>query len=126
MEGKRTYKQQRGDWGEGVAASFLVLKGFCIEAQNYFAREGEIDIVVSKHEENESILGFVEVKTRKYRDGSGMRSVGSTKLQKMMRAARRYCYENNIEIDVTIMAFYYVGVCGDEAHYTIDFYTITW
>ncbi len=55
-----TQKQAIGQWGEEIAARYLESKGYTIFARNFHTRRGEIDIVAG----NESILIFIEVKTR--------------------------------------------------------------
>ena len=53
-------KIKTGNYGENLAAEYLIKKGFEIIARNYRYRRCEIDIIARK--ENWTI--FVEVKTR--------------------------------------------------------------
>ena len=53
-------RQAIGKWGEELATRYLKRKGYTILARNIHTLHGEIDIVASK----ESLLVFVEVKTR--------------------------------------------------------------
>lgn len=50
-----------GAWGEAVAAAYLQKKHFKIEANRYYCRFGEIDLIAK----NKDYLIFVEVKLRK-------------------------------------------------------------
>jgi len=58
------HTQKIGKWGEGIAAAYLQGKGYLILDRNVYSQAGEIDIVASREEDGESILIFVEVKTR--------------------------------------------------------------
>ncbi|MCJ7716685.1 MAG: YraN family protein [Anaerolineales bacterium] len=57
-------KQKIGKWGEGLAAAFLVKKGYLILDQNLYTSYGEIDIIALQVIDSEKYLVFVEVKTR--------------------------------------------------------------
>lgn len=54
-------RQELGKWGEELAATFLLSKGFAILSKNYRTPDGEIDLIAKKGDE----LIFVEVKTRR-------------------------------------------------------------
>jgi len=54
-----------GRWGEGVAADYLVERGYQILARNVYSVHGEIDLVARQGGTDENRLIFVEVKTRK-------------------------------------------------------------
>jgi len=49
-----------GQWGEALAADYLIEKGYQVLYQNFRTPYGEIDIVVQK----DNVTVFVEVKTR--------------------------------------------------------------
>lgn len=55
-------KIEIGKFGEGCAADFLRSQDYCIIAQNYRCRFGEIDLIGVDYSNRE--LAFVEVKTR--------------------------------------------------------------
>ena len=57
-------KQKIGKWGEGLAAAYLVEKGYLILDQNVYTSYGEIDIIALQVIDSEKYLVFVEVKTR--------------------------------------------------------------
>mgnify|MGYP001221276513 FL=1 len=57
---RNSRNQLVGEWGEGVAASFLAGKGFEIIDRNFRTPFGEIDLIVQK----EGLIVLVEVKTR--------------------------------------------------------------
>ncbi len=52
---------ERGRWGEELAAKYLRKKRYRLLEMNYRCRMGEIDLIV----ENRKLLVFVEVKLRK-------------------------------------------------------------
>ena len=49
-----------GEWGERLAAEFLIKKGYEVIEKNYRFSHGEIDLIVRREE----LLVFVEVKAR--------------------------------------------------------------
>ena len=73
--------------GEALAALFLRLKGYRIEARNWRCSLGEIDIVASTGD----TLVFVEVKTRSgHSAGSPEEAVTAAKQQRLVRLAEAY------------------------------------
>lgn len=108
----QTEKQKTGKWGEDIAASFLVDKGYEIIERNFsIPKKGEIDII-AWHEKKYfgQTLCFVEIKTRGSHDGSAERSVGKKKLQSLFFAANVYCNSNKIDIDRTAIQFEQVSI----------------
>lgn len=76
-----------GAQGENRVASFLRKNGFSVVKRNFQSRFGEIDIIA----ENDSMLLFVEVKTRK--EGSmvsGAQAVDSFKQRRILLTANDY------------------------------------
>ncbi len=113
-----TPKQVTGKWGERAAAVFLEQKGYVIVCTNYFARGGEIDIIAWDRvggEESERTLCFVEVKTRKYEDGSAERATNYVKLKRIFWAARVFCVKEKINMGSTPIRFEHVSVCAIES-----------
>ena len=79
--------RQVGIFGQKLAADFLRQKKYQIEAENFRAREGEIDIIAAK----DGQLVFVEVKTRlSNRFGLPEEAVSESKLEKMRQTALKY------------------------------------
>jgi putative endonuclease len=56
----KNHKQELGSWGERVAESHLVARGYVILERNIRTPYGEIDLLAS----SEGTLVFIEVKTR--------------------------------------------------------------
>ncbi len=80
--------------GEKEAAKFLRNIGYVILSQNFFAREGEIDIVAKDKDE----YIFVEVKTRvskKY--GTPVEAVNDTKKKHILSTSQYYIYKYGLE-----------------------------
>ncbi|MDX1568933.1 MAG: YraN family protein [Xanthomonadales bacterium] len=72
---------------ERRAANFLRRRGLQPLTRNYRCRFGEIDLVMTDGD----TISFVEVRYRSpSRFGSGAESIGSTKRQRLIRAARHF------------------------------------
>lgn len=86
-----------GKYGESLAASVLTEKGYKIIEKNYHYGHGEIDIIA----EDNGILVFVEVKTRKNINyGEPEEAVTRLKQQQIIKIAGAYLYEKGlIEVD---------------------------
>lgn len=77
----------RGAWGEEVAARFLESKGWRILERGYRCRFGEIDLIA----EGFGFLAFVEVKTRKSANfAAAMEYVDLRKQEKLRKTAMLY------------------------------------
>ncbi|MGC5327148.1 YraN family protein [Brevibacillus sp. SYSU BS000544] len=84
-------QRELGQWGEEIAASYLVKKGLKIVERNVQTRYGEIDIVALDRQ----TLVFVEVKTRRQaRYGLPVESVTRKKQQKLRELALHYLQMN--------------------------------
>ncbi|MBQ1351254.1 MAG: YraN family protein [Oscillospiraceae bacterium] len=76
-----------GNWGEEVAAQYLMQHGYQIIARQYRTRQGEIDLIVQKRE----ILAFVEVKLRKNASfAAAAEAVTKRKKERLLLAAQMY------------------------------------
>lgn len=114
----KTQKQKTGTWGEDLAASFLIKKGYRIGARNYEIflngkKAGELDIIAWHQKPHfGQTLCFIEVKTRGADDGAAERATGKDKLGRMFTAARAYCSEQTIDIERTPIQFEQVSIYG--------------
>ncbi len=82
-----------GKQGEEIARNYLSENGYSIIAQNYRFGRGEIDIIAEK----DSVLVFVEVKTKKFGDfGDPINWVNRRKQRQIGTIARGYLFENEI------------------------------
>ena len=106
----KTEKRKIGDFGEGLASSFLINKKYKIIERNYLCREGEIDIIAWHKKHKTKTLCFIEVKTRKQDDGSAERATNYAKLNRLFKTARKYCITKNIDTDCTPISFEHVSV----------------
>lgn len=87
MGERRDHRANVARSGEALAALFLRLKGFKIEARNWRCPAGEIDIVAWDRD----TLVFVEVKTRTGdRAGTPEEAVTQAKQRRLVRLAEVY------------------------------------
>lgn len=85
-------KKEIGQYGEDLAARFLIGKGFVIVERNFRTRWGEIDLIVKK----EKILHFVEVKTRtSLQFGAPTEAINYFKQQRLLGAANMFLLARN-------------------------------
>ena len=86
--------QQKGSWGERIAAEFLEKKGHTVLEKNYRYRRNEIDLIT----EVNGILVFTEVKLRKSTlFGTPEMFVDAAQTSRITEAADHYLYEVNWE-----------------------------
>jgi putative endonuclease len=85
--------QTLGKKAETAAKEFLIQQGLSIVEENYYCRQGEIDLIMRDDKQ----LVFVEVKYRRNtRHGSGADAVSFHKQQKIIYAARHYLHKHNL------------------------------
>jgi putative endonuclease len=97
------YRQSFGKWGETIAENYLTEKGYLIIERNARTPYGELDIVASqkgiilseKSVERETIIVFVEVKTRSSENyGLPEQAITARKQEHLLSAAKYYLMEN--------------------------------
>ncbi len=92
--------QEKGRFGEELAATYLEKKGFRILTRNYRFQRAEVDLVCflpASRLEDGGELVFVEVKTRSYASFAyPEEAVNAAKQQQLIRAARSYLYEHRL------------------------------
>lgn len=87
-------KLDLGKWGEKLARTYLLHRGYTILAENYHSRYGEIDIIARLRQE----IVFIEVKTRKNnRFCQPLEAVNYSKQQKLILTAQHYITLNYSE-----------------------------
>jgi putative endonuclease len=96
--------QDLGKWGEELATNYLVSQGYALLASNVRTPYGEIDLIVegaSTHAEQEKVLVFVEVKTRRSRSfGPPEESITPKKQEHLVSSALHYLQEHpDIHLD---------------------------
>ena len=80
----RTVGNERGRWGEQLAADYLQRRGYELLAKNFRSRWGEIDLIAARG----GYLVFVEVKLRKSDAyGAPAAFVDEAKRQRIRRTA---------------------------------------
>ena len=110
------YNKKIGNWGEDLAAQFLVTKGYELKERNVYVREGEIDLICTKDDE----IIFVEVKTRTNQTfGYAEEAISWRKKQKIKIAIEKYLVKTNTPLsprfDVVIVEIF--GPKPDITHY---------
>ncbi|MBF0123512.1 MAG: YraN family protein [Candidatus Omnitrophica bacterium] len=78
-----------GKQGEDFAEEFLRQHGYRILVRNYRVKRGEIDLIA----DDQGMIVFVEVKTRKANDWNAFEAVGPVKQRRMIHAATQYLVE---------------------------------
>ena len=103
------FKKEIGKEGEDIAEKYLKSNGYEIVDRNFYARQGEIDIIAKQ--KNEWV--FIEVKTRTNDAfGKPIEAVDNTKQKHLIKAIKYYIYSNRIEnecIRVDVIEVYKVG-----------------
>lgn len=83
MKGRKSL----GNWGEKIAAEYLLEKGYLILERNYRSSYGEIDLIV----QIDKVTVFVEVKTRSSnRFGYPEEAVTRAKMEHLFSSAQAY------------------------------------
>lgn len=87
-------KQKLGKWGEEIAVTYLINKGYRIIDRNFRTPYGEIDIIAFFGD----VTIFVEVKTRSSRVfGYPEDALTKRKLKHMLASAEFYAAENELD-----------------------------
>jgi ribonuclease HII/Holliday junction resolvase-like predicted endonuclease len=89
-----------GQWGEQVAAVYLIERGYEILTMNvHCAPYGEIDIIAEK----DGIIIFVEVKIySKKKLGTPDQNIDQNKLKKLEEAINKYAVDMQVEKDISL------------------------
>ena len=80
-----------GKLGEELGSAYLITNGYVIKEQNWRFSRWEVDIIAEK----DSILHFIEIKTRRSKKfGLPEDKVGQKKIQNLINAAEEYLYKH--------------------------------
>ncbi len=107
--------------GEGLAARFLIERGFRIVERNYrFGRHGEIDIIAEK----DDLVIFVEVKHRTTgRYGGALYSIGTKKKGSIKTVARAFLAARpDLNLPGTTFRFDLISVGGGAIDWVEDMF----
>ncbi len=95
----KRYNKNLGDFGEDITCEYLLEKGYKILARNFRFGRNEIDIIA----ENEKLIAFVEVKTRKnVVFGMPSEAVDKSKVEKIISVAQSWLENNPTEKEIRI------------------------
>lgn len=106
-------KKSTGDWGEQIAAEYLITRGCAIRERKWSGYGFEVDIVAQRG----TRIIFVEVKTRKDNISDPIDAVDYRKRGHMTHAADQYLRALDIPLDYQ---FDIIGVTGTPHDYTIE------
>lgn len=107
---KLCFRAVVGHWGEDLAAKHLSDSGCEVVKRNFRVRGGELDIVAWDKSEKTPVLCFFEVKTRNGEDGEAERATSGKKMHFIFRAARAFCFKNNIDMERVPIRFEQISV----------------
>ncbi len=99
-----------GQQGEAVVANLLVQRGWKILAQNWYCKNGELDIVAQK---DQQVL-FIEVKTRTSAHFQLSQVITPSKQRKIVTTARFFMAEHNLHSLANVYRFDVALVQGDQ------------
>lgn len=109
-------KREQGSHYETMAAEYLKNKGYEIISQNFFSKNGEIDIIAK----GTDTLVFCEVKYRSNtRYGLPEEAVDYRKQDKIRKTAAYYLYRNNFPVE-TRVRFDVIAVLGEKITHIED------
>ena len=104
---------QDGAWGEGVAAQYLVAKGYGLLQRNWRMGHYEIDLVM----QDGTQVVFVEVKTRSSANADPVDAVDKRKRARMVSSADVYLRHYAVPLDYR---FDIVAVTGTPAGHSVE------
>lgn len=94
----RGTRKNLGDFGENVAATHLIRKGYHILERKWRCRAGEIDLIASFQGD----LIFVEVRTRRSKQfGTPEESLSQRKQARLITVAQTYLETHEIDEETT-------------------------
>ena len=109
-------KREQGSHYETMAAEYLKNKGYEVISQNFFSKNGEIDIIAK----DTDTLVFCEVKYRSNtRYGLPEEAVDYRKQDKIRKTAAYYLYRNNFPVE-TRVRFDVIAVLGEKITHIED------
>ena len=87
-------KKTFGQRGEDIAERYLTRRGYTIITNNWYRREGEIDIIAK---DKNGCLVFVEVKTRRStKYGLPEEAITPRKMRNLVRASEYYLMQKRL------------------------------
>ena len=102
-----------GKWGEDLAADYLQRKGYTIIERDWKSGKRDLDIIAL--DEDENVVVFVEVKTRRNRlFGDPEESVDYHKLQNLQQAISHYVKFKHIHQEIRFDIISIVGTVGTD------------
>jgi putative endonuclease len=85
--------KELGNWGEEIAAKYLLEQGYQIQEKNYRCKQGEIDLIAL----DGRVLVFIEVKTRRNSIyGLPQEAIDKRKINRLFMVAQNYLHINKL------------------------------
>lgn len=86
-----------GAQAEQTALEFLTARGLHLVKRNFRCKSGEIDLIMTQTDLNQTTLVFVEVRYRKSAAfGGALASVTASKRHRISRAAQHFLQQNRV------------------------------
>ncbi len=97
FQGDMRVQNEMGRRGEGIAARWLISRGYRVVRRNFRYGRAEIDLLARKGD----VLAVVEVKTRQTGQLEPLSvAVNPGKRERLIRAADHYVLENDLDVEV--------------------------
>lgn len=107
----------QGQKFEQMAKIHLINRGLVPVCDNFNARVGEIDLIMS---DNDTLV-FIEVKYRTNNSfGGALASVTATKQRKIIKTAMYYCLVNDLNFEHIAIRFDVIAITGAIAPFDIQ------
>jgi putative endonuclease len=102
------HKDVLGQWGESVAAEYLVTEGYRVIDRRWRCARGEIDLIAQR----EGLLAFVEVKTRRtLKFGHPLEAITPAKFSRLRILAGEWC--RSVSHTTGLIRIDAIGIVGD-------------
>lgn len=113
-------RKQIGDYGENIAAEFLIKKGWKIIQRNLKASYQEMDILALK----DGTFAFIEVKTRLSDSlGGADYAITGRKMRNLKRGIRKFIHRHKIDENLIRLDLISVDICKKTKTAKIKHYT---
>ena len=118
----KTFRRERGDMGEELAATYLLQNDFRVLGRNWLCKTGELDIIADKGLGDRRTIHFVEVKLRTSDEfGTGGESVMRAKQERIRKTATQWLLKHNLW-EKTYVSFDVIQISGSISAPEIEYF----